>query len=60
VTHPDDLYQLFSFGIVEQLDIPLHDRFGDFLGKDQVEHLGHEPGRFLALIRLIREIHHRS
>ena len=56
----DDLHQLTGGRVVGELDILPDDFFRDFLRKHQVEHFDHQLGSLLLLIRLAREVHHRS
>src|SRR5262249_6400013 len=55
----DDLNQLIGGRVIGELDVLPNDLFGDLLGKDKRKYVDHQLDRFLPLIRLVREVHHR-
>jgi hypothetical protein len=55
----DDLRQLTSGRIISELDVPPDDLLSDLLREDERKYVNHQLDRFIPLIRLVREVHHR-
>src|SRR5215813_9436283 len=59
VSKHDDLNQLIGGWVIGELDILPNDLFRDLLGKNKRKYVDHQLDRFLPLIGLVREVHHR-